>query len=55
MVKVKMKNNGNQLHATGKDLDNKTMIFFLYSMNHFFFFLSVFLWFIRDVFPNREI
>lgn len=44
MVKVKMKNNGNQLYAIGKELDNEAMIFFLYSANHcFFFFKGVFL------------
>lgn len=52
-----MKNNGNQVYATGKQLDNKSVIFFLHIMNHQFllFFKCVFLWFMHEVFPNRAI
>lgn len=57
MVKENMKNNGNQVYATGKQLDNKSVIFFSHIMNHqlLFFFKCVFLWFIHEVFPNRSI
>lgn len=55
MLKENMKNNGNLFYATGKQLDNKAMIFFLYRTNHYFFLKGVFLWFILDVFSNRAI
>lgn len=38
VVKENMKNNVNQLYATGKQLDSKAMIFFLYRMTLSIFF-----------------
>lgn len=55
MVKENMKNNVNQLYATGKQLDSKAMIFFLYRMTlSIFFFKCIFYGLFMINFPTEQ-